>query len=236
VAKLAEITAARIEADIIANGWQVGTIVGSEPELIRRYGVSRAIFREAVRLVEHHYLAEMRRGPGGGLVVREPDPAAVADAMTIFFEYKNVQYEQLYEAREVLELHAVEALTRSIDETGIMRMRAYLTEERADIASCVYDTTPQFHELIADMTGNPALSLFVKSLIALSRRQLVREQPDRVFYDVHRVHERISDAIVLGDSGLARHRMARHLRAMSDWWLPAEERQRVQPEQALLNS
>src|SRR5487761_879245 len=72
-AKLAESAARRLEAEIAEVGWPVGQILGSEPELIERLGVSRAIFREAVRLLEQDNVASMRRGPGGGLIVTAPD-------------------------------------------------------------------------------------------------------------------------------------------------------------------
>ena len=78
--KLGEQLAERVEEEIIASGWPVGKVLGSEAELIERYGVSRAVFREAMRIVDHHGVAEMRRGPGGGLVVVAPK----ADAAVLF--------------------------------------------------------------------------------------------------------------------------------------------------------
>ncbi|MGV7767469.1 GntR family transcriptional regulator, partial [Mycobacterium kansasii] len=46
--------ARRIEEDIVRRGWAVGESLGSEAALQQRYGVSRSVLREAVRLVEHH--------------------------------------------------------------------------------------------------------------------------------------------------------------------------------------
>src|SRR5205809_51921 len=67
--KLAAQVARRIEAEVVRRGWPVGESLGSEPELRTRHGVSRSVLREAVRLVEHHQVARMRRGPNGGLFV-----------------------------------------------------------------------------------------------------------------------------------------------------------------------
>nr|WP_281173745.1 GntR family transcriptional regulator [Mycobacterium genavense] len=50
-----------IEADIVRRGWPVGESLGSEHAVQQRYGVSRSVLREAVRLVEHHQVARMRR-------------------------------------------------------------------------------------------------------------------------------------------------------------------------------
>lgn len=46
----------------------MGQSLGPEAELLDRYQVSRAVFREAVRILEHQQIARTRRGPGGGLV------------------------------------------------------------------------------------------------------------------------------------------------------------------------
>src|ERR1700722_20641397 len=75
--KLAEKVASDIEREILAAGWPVGAIVGSEKELLDKHGVSRAVLREAIRLLEHHMIATLRSGPGGGLIVTAPDPAVV---------------------------------------------------------------------------------------------------------------------------------------------------------------
>ena len=64
--KLARRAADRIISEVVARGWPVGEVLGSEVELLERYGLSRAVFREAVRIVEHLQVARMRRGPGGG--------------------------------------------------------------------------------------------------------------------------------------------------------------------------
>src|ERR1700744_6667184 len=72
-----------IVEDVMALGWPVGQVLGSEAELLERYRVSRAVFREAVRLVEHQQVAHTRRGPGGGLVVTEPTVAAGIDAVVL---------------------------------------------------------------------------------------------------------------------------------------------------------
>ena len=64
--------ARQIEDDIIAAAWPVHAVLGSEAELAQRYSVGRDTLREAVRNLGLREVAEMRRGPGGGLVVVAP--------------------------------------------------------------------------------------------------------------------------------------------------------------------
>src|SRR5438128_10233608 len=101
--KLAAQVARRIENDIIDAGWPVGAVLGSESELLERYGVSRAVLREAVRLVEHHPVAVMRRGPGGGLVVTEQIGRAACRERIVHSEDVGTTVDQLLQDRTIVE-------------------------------------------------------------------------------------------------------------------------------------
>jgi len=217
--------AASIEKDIVAGGWRTGTILGSEPELIERYGVSRAVFREAVRLVEHHQMASMRRGPGGGLVVTEPDPGVVRHAARVYLRHAEVTREQLFEARMALELAGVFSAAERLTEDGIAQLTEALTTERELMAEGVtLGHARNLHSVIAELTGNPAISLFVEVLTQLDEEMVQQswntDEPDVDTAErasaSHEAHEAIVAAIVAGDAPLAQHRMRRHLQAISE--------------------
>jgi hypothetical protein len=53
--------------------WPVGKAIGSEAALLAEYGVSRAALHETIGLLEHHNVANMRRGPAVGW--SSPSPA-----------------------------------------------------------------------------------------------------------------------------------------------------------------
>src|SRR5215213_455367 len=119
VGKLATQVARRIETDIIGRGWPVGESLGSEPELRERYGVSRSVVREAVRLVEHHQVARMRRGPNGGLFIAAP----AARAMVSYLEYVGTSVDDLMQARRLLEPLAAGLAATRVTEKGIELIR-----------------------------------------------------------------------------------------------------------------
>src|SRR5690349_10951425 len=96
--KLASQVARGIEAEVVRRGWPVGLSLGSEMELRERFGVSRSVLREAVRLVEHHQVARMRRGPNGGLFVTAPDTGPATRAMVIYLEYVGTTVADLLQA------------------------------------------------------------------------------------------------------------------------------------------
>jgi len=217
--KRAEVIAHQIERDVIARGWPVGEIIGSESDLIEQYSVSRAVLRESVRLLEHHTTARMRRGPGGGLVVTEPKAEAITRPMALYLEYLGVDAAQLFAARKIIELTAVESAAESIDEDGIATLRAALERERTASPDELPQLHRRMHTLLADLSGNPVLSLFVVVLNDLveERTETMNHIAPQVAAPVHQAHASIVEAVISGDAALARHRMMRHIEAITEW-------------------
>jgi DNA-binding FadR family transcriptional regulator len=215
--KLAEVIAERIEGDIVARGWAVGEVVGSEAQLLEKYGVSRAVLREAVRIVEHHFVATMRRGPHGGLLVTEPDIGAIVRAITLQLQFERIEPSQLYEARIALELGCAREAAERITPEGVERLKAFLDEEAelgpADLRSRSHD----LHILIGELTGNPALRLFVDVLVRLTMQQAGYPSSQAEFNEVGRAHLRIGEALIARDPDAAERRMHRHLLALTEW-------------------
>jgi DNA-binding FadR family transcriptional regulator len=217
--KLGEQLAERIEEEIIGRGWPVGEVLGSEADLIERYGVSRAVFREAIRIVDHHGVAEMRRGPGGGLVVVAPKADAAVRTLSLNLEFLDLTPEQINEARLAIELSCVRATIEHLDDDGRRRIEEFVSGELdeilagrgADRASDDF-VTNDFHLLLADLTANPAMRLFVDILSRVTSRHSERAPSlEEAARDVHRAHSRIAEAILAGDVEGAERRMKRHL-------------------------
>jgi DNA-binding FadR family transcriptional regulator len=220
-AKLAEVVAGRLRDDIVASGWPVGQVVGSEAELLTKYGISRAVLREAVRLLEYHSVARMRRGPGGGLVVATPDPQASVDTMALYLEYMKVTAEDLLTVRDAMELGVLDRVTTRHDDPVVAERLdlavRWVTEGPADDPH----RADHFHVELAELGGNPVLALFLRILTELWRRHSAVERAEagpEAAQAVEHIHRKITEAVLAGDEGLARHRMRRHLSALTEWW------------------
>ena len=226
--KLGEVLAEEIENEIIERRWPVGEVLGSEADLIDKYDVSRAVFREAMRIVEHHGVAEMRRGPGGGLVVAAPDLDAATRTVSLHLEFLRIKPQQINEARMALELAGVRLATERLTVDGRERIRQHLAHEEEDIKHTRELGRPRgdlpthdFHLLLADLTGNPAMRVFVQIAAqvtgALSPRS---ESIEETAVEVHRTHARIAEAILDGDADAAERRMRRHLETVVSYLTP----------------
>jgi DNA-binding FadR family transcriptional regulator len=206
-----------IIGDVVELGWPEGQVIGSEAELLERYGVSRAVFREAVRLVEHKEVARMRRGPGGGLVVTAPTVESVMDAVAVNLFYVGDDVNDVFEARLILEEVVTELAPARLNEADIIRLRELVARERHGE---VRDFR-ELHALLATFTRNPALEFFVDLLnrvSALFMSDPAQLAPGTAGASAHaHAHTAIAEAVLAGNDGLARHRMRKHLNAEADY-------------------
>jgi DNA-binding FadR family transcriptional regulator len=217
--KLAERVAAAIEADVIRAGWPVGTLIGSEEQLLARFGVGRGVLHEVARLVEHRQIAKIRRGRNGGLFVAEPSFGVVNTSLAIYLEYANVELSDLFEARSVLELFAASYAANSVGDNHVVALQGAIDNEAQQGARSACRAAYHFHELVAETTDNAALALFVQALASLTDRPLriasaLEKRPEGVGVQIHRDHIAIAAAIAAGDGLLARDYMREHLKVL----------------------
>jgi DNA-binding FadR family transcriptional regulator len=234
--KLAEVLAATIGDDIAASGWQVGSVFGTETALLERYRVSRAVLREAVRLLEYHSIARMRRGPGGGLIVTTPAAQASIDTIALYLQFRRPSREDLRCVRDAIEIDSVAIVASRRHEAEVT---AFLeTHCRGPVFGPGCGERPRvsaddvrkasleefhFHVGLAQLAGNALLDLFLRIIVELFRRhwsstgQALPTWTDVVA--VQHAHQRIIEAISAGDDSLARYRIRRHLDAAASWWL-----------------
>jgi DNA-binding FadR family transcriptional regulator len=228
--KLAEMLATTIGDDIAASGWAVGSVFGTETALLERYRVSRAAFREAVRLLEYHSIARMRRGPGGGLVIAEPAAQASIDTIALYLQYREPSREDLRCVRDAIEIDNV---AKVVKQRGGSAVADFLAGHRSasedgrrekpgDVRKAAAEEF-RFHIGLAQLAGNALLDLFLRIIVELFRRHLSSTgQAPPTWPDVlavHHAHLRILDAVEAGDESLARYRVRRHLDAAASWWL-----------------
>ncbi|MFA1546064.1 FadR/GntR family transcriptional regulator [Actinomadura chokoriensis] len=226
VDKLASRVARRIEAEVIAQGWPVGEVLDSEPVLRERYGVSRTVLREAARLLEHHQVARMRRGPGGGLVVCAPDAEPTVAAMVVYIEYLGTDLRDVLHARRLIEPVLGRLAAERIDEDGIARLRETHAAELSPARAAEW-AGGLFHTVLSEMTRNPVLQVFIEVLEQLAYRYVALAQPmpegevRRFTGTSHHRHAAILDATVAGDAPRAQVELIKHLDEVTGWFRDA---------------
>jgi len=137
-------------------GWPAGEKLGNEPELLQRYGVSRATLRQALRLLEEYSAVETRRGPKGGVMIASPNPDVVTQTALALLTSRCATLEMSRSLLVSLMTLAVE-LAFARGETG-----------RRAIAEACRDTSPELHgdltRFLLEQGRVRALDLFVRLL------------------------------------------------------------------------
>ncbi len=172
-----------------------------------------------MRLLEHHGVARMRRGPGGGLFVVEPSPYAVTDVAAVYLARRGISMSELAELRSAIEIALVRMASARIDDEEIDELHDALDREargtREDRVEVIHD----LHAVIAKAAHNRALELVALVLIRLSRLYQIDRLPaarqKAIDVEVHRAHAGIARAIEAGDVEAAERRMRRHLGALT---------------------
>ncbi len=231
-AKRAAKVADRIVEDVMAMGWPVGEVLGSEADLLERYHVSRAVFREAVRLVEHQQVARTRRGPGGGLVITEPTVGAVGDAVVLYLHRVDATLDEIFEARIILEELACQLAAERTDEADLAALRRFAVEGPLEPGS-----DPRgLHLLVAEISRNAGLALFVDVFNQVAQLY----SPDwqnfgrAIGRETEHAHAKIAQALMAGDAGLARNRMRKHLEAEADFFRRRRSTRQLLPDSVVL--
>jgi DNA-binding FadR family transcriptional regulator len=217
--KLAERVALAIRQEIHDMGWPIGDVLGNEPALLDRYGISRPVFREAVRILEHHGVARMRQGPGGGLVITAPDPGRVVDALALYLEYLKVGVADMFEVRTALEVRCAELAASRTGPSAEKLLRDAIEVERA-AATQGPDAHADLHVVLAEAAGNRLIAMFIAAFARLTvfrSSSGAYEDPAALGRAALAAHEKIIASVLRGDTSLARHRMLRHLQGLAPW-------------------
>lgn len=178
----------------------------TEPDLARRFGISRAPLREALRRLEEQQLLE--RNPYRGMRV-----TALSRTMV----------EELYEIREELEGLACRRAATRIADGDVAQLRAALGIERDAIRDQALDRPAEIavlassgpHTLTAKIAGNGELVKILDSAIWRLLRadywRRVRRRPEALRAS-HVEHIKIVQALSERDGELAEILMRRHIR------------------------
>jgi DNA-binding FadR family transcriptional regulator len=156
-----------IRAAIVAGHLSEGDSLGHEPDLVRRFGVSRPSLREALRILEAEGLITVVRGVLGGVVVHEPDERLTARTAALVLQARNVPLADVHAARSIIEPVAARIVAESTSRTSAAKELRRLIQCQEDVFDDPEQFGPanaEFHERLVALTGNQTLSIVAAML------------------------------------------------------------------------
>lgn len=212
--KTSEVVALEIVRDIVAQKMGPGDKLPLEAEMLVQYRVSRSSLREALRLLEVQGLIAIRPGPGAGTVVGRVLPGNLARTLTLHLHMLGSTYDQLLQAWEETEPTLARLAARNPDRARVREaLNPFLDESHA----WAINEGLRFHDIVADLSGNPVLALALQSIGYIVTEQVLTntergELEHRIVHD----HREMAEAIIAGDEVKAEKLAREHLRHIVD--------------------
>jgi GntR family transcriptional repressor for pyruvate dehydrogenase complex len=208
--------------DAITNGaFAAGSALPPERIMASQLGVSRASLREAIRVLEHAGVLDVRMGSGTFVLEDGPSPKSVLRTRAALIgEHSPLD---ITLARSALEpvVAAQAALNRHDSDIAVLRRLFEAHRQLMLDGSDSEQPDLDFHLALANATYNRVLVDLVERLVEIMhqrtwrefrRRQLRHEGRSAEIFEQHR---RLLDAVIARDSLAAQDAMRAHLEAVA---------------------
>lgn len=202
-----------------------GELLGSEEELVNRYGVSRPTLRQAASLVVQEQLLAVRRGVGGGYFARAPEAHAVSRMAALYLKFHHADLSEILAAFMPVRVELAHHAANNRAEDARKELQAFLDHEDAlpEYQSFREFITEErrFNHLLGELASNKVLALFMEILLDLSAmvdrsEDMYRNRADRV-EALRRERNNLARAILDRDEEFAVIIAKRCSRLSSEW-------------------
>lgn len=210
----------QIQAAIMDGRLKPGDRLPSQRELVALFQTSRASIREALRVLEHKGLIEIKLGVSGGAVVKTPGTEPITDVLTLLLQQKRVSVDQLTEFRESIEGDVAALAAERATDDDILHLEDIL--KQAEDCLGLADGTPydfirmdiRMHIALAEISGNPVFVAVTRmvheTILGFYDRFTFRRQ--EVLEENHRHLSAIVAAVKAGECIRARELALDHVR------------------------
>jgi DNA-binding FadR family transcriptional regulator len=204
-----------------------GAFLGSEDELVERYGASRPTLRHAASVIAQEQLLSIKRGVGGGYFVRRPKSDVVAHMVATYLRMRMVAARSLFEAFTPIRNELAQEAARNPREQDFAALKKFVDDETAAKSEPMtlrsfLKSEREFGKIMIDLSGNHVLSLFFDTLLDLAG--MLERQDDIFINRPARIEQyrsqrsRLASAILQRDEHLCKLE-ANRMAAISGKWL-----------------
>ena len=185
----------QIQETILSGKLTPGEMLPPERELKEMLQVSRGTLREALRVLEHKGLIEIKLGVGGGAVVQDVSYDQINESLALLIRYQKVSLHHLTEFRVGVEGRVAALAARRATPADVLRLKALLEEGRQFVEKgSAYqkefvEVDKRIHLALAEMTGNPVyislhhtvhdnIDQYYESFLSMQQRELEENLED----------------------------------------------------------
>jgi GntR family transcriptional repressor for pyruvate dehydrogenase complex len=176
ITKISELVEADIKRAVLNQKLKPGDKLPTEKQMAQQFGVSIVTLREALRALEIIGLIEKKKGQGGGVFISEIGNESIKNSLGHYLSFKDLSHEHLYEVRKIIEPSAIRLAVQKISTDEIEKIEEnvlYCEQKLGEVGPLIGekdffeldDRNNTFHQLIANATHNPILSLTIDYIL-----------------------------------------------------------------------
>jgi len=194
-----EEVSSKIKELIFEGTLQSGDKLPSEMELAKQLNVGRQTVREALRILELSGLITVKKGYGGGPVVKDNISGRITNLLLDAFRMEKITVEEFVAARLTIEKAILDCAFDNADDQDIKDLRENLAKAKDLIANkeIATDLNFTFHSLLAKASKNSVFIIVEGAINAIHLNLRTRTAPDfETSETAVREHEKILDALI----------------------------------------
>jgi len=184
----------------------------SEQALADKFGVSRTVVREALKLLKERGLIELRNGEGS--YITKPGSDTVSNAIQRIIHTDGISIDDVYNMRIILEVASCRLAALNASQEDLEKVQLILSEmesRKLDLPVRI-GLDADFHIAIAHASRNRLLGMFVETMTALLTDVIGRGiQVPGGNEDGLMRHRSVLEAIRTGDPDTAENAIRDHL-------------------------
>jgi GntR family transcriptional repressor for pyruvate dehydrogenase complex len=212
--RLSEQVADQLREMVFSHQLRPGDRLPSERELAEHLGISRAIVREAVKLLEQQGLLSVEVGRGTFVTQVEPEDFIHALKLLMTQSTDESAFDHVYEIRCMIEIESARRAAERATDADISALERHLEAMIASVDDLAgfADADTAWHQALAAATHNPlflTLLLPITQLLRQIQRQASRATGGRA--DAIRYHTQVIDAVRRRDAQASAEIMRAHL-------------------------
>ncbi len=198
---------------IITQGLLPGDRLPTEAVLSEQLGVSRLSIREALKVMESFGIVQTKPRDGSRLMSLSMKP--MTDHLRFLIEVSGVTFEEMGNARYLLECAILPIVIENADENDFKRMEEILEQMRelTKKGQTIVALDMEFHQIISQASKNRVLDGIGDMIREFFEQLLERHEFREEQWQTVEEHEQLYQAIRARDAEAARRVMASHLSA-----------------------
>ena len=216
-ARFQTVVAEELAHEIIGGSAPAGAVLPAEPLLGDRFGFSRTVIREALKLLEERGLVRVEQGRGTTVQPREAwnllDPFVIRIALS--YDEDLALLDNLIAVRRVLEREMARAAAARLTDEELAALVANLEQMEAsyDDYARFRDFDLSFHEIVMKASGNDVGQTIVRTIHthAGTLRPIAAAQSRPELERTATEHRAIYEALAARDGEAAGERIAAHI-------------------------